>query len=149
MSKEMLDILVEPKKVEELAGLKTNEEVQKKFASEGVKVTSEQVEDLGKVFDVAAKKLDESALWIAGGGLSLKSLNIDWKSPKAKKAYKIIGGIGTAAAVIGGAYVADKKFNEGKGAAAIGAIPGKVMSLWPRGKGAFLTEMSVNSKEDD
>ena len=96
MSKEMLDILVDQKKVEEIAVLPTAEDVEKKLKEEGVNATSEDVKVLKNVFEAAANKLDESELEKVGGG-------IDWKSAKAKKAYGIIGGVVGATAILSGA----------------------------------------------
>lgn len=113
MSKEMLDILVDKKKVEEIAKLPTAEEVEKKLKQEGVDVTSEDVKALGNVFNAAANKLDENELNKVGGGFNFKDIN--WKSPKALKAYKVIGSVAAVAGAAGLAYGADKKFNQGKG----------------------------------
>lgn len=132
MSKEMLDILVDQKKVEEIAALPTKEEVEKKLKKEGVDVTSEDVEILGNIFDAASKKLDESELDKIGGGFSLK--DIDWKSPKAKTAYKIIGGVVGTGVVLFGGYEADKHFNKGRVTDAIKAAPGKVKNWFSKPK---------------
>ena len=108
----MLDILVDPKKVEEIAVLPTASAVEKKLKEEGIDATSEDVKVLKNVFEAAANKLDESELEKVGGG-------IDWKSAKAKKAYGIIGGVVGATAILSGAglglyYLINKKGQETK-----------------------------------
>ena len=84
---DILDVLSDKKKVEEIATAETSEKVREKLKEEGVEVTSEDVKNLGKVFDAASKQLDESALENIGGSFGL---NIGWKSLKAKMTYKII-----------------------------------------------------------
>ena len=122
MSKEMLDILVDQKKVEEIAVLPTAEDVEKKLKEEGVNATSEDVKVLKNVFEAAANKLDESELEKIGGG-------IDWKSAKAKKAYKIVGGvIAATVGVTGGAYLVDKYKFGGRGMGAIKNAVGKIFN---------------------
>jgi len=115
---EMLDILVDQKKVEEIAALPTAKDVEKKLKEEGVDATPEDVKVLGNVFEAAANKLSEDELEkIGGGGL----FGIDWKSKKAKAAYAVI----TTAVALGAAYEADKHFNEGKGWEATKDLAGK------------------------
>ena len=126
MPNEMLDILVDKKKVEEIAVLSTPEEVEKKLKQEGVDVTSEDVKVLGNVFDAASKKLDEDALNKIDGG------SINWKSPKAIKAYKIIGGVVGAVGVGVVAYEVDKHKFGGAGMDAIKTVPGKVRGWFNR-----------------
>ena len=122
MAKEMLDILVDQKKVEEIAVLPTAEDVEKKLKEEGVNATSEDVKVLKNVFEAAANKLDESELEKIGGG-------IDWKSAKAKKAYKIVGGvIAATVGVTGGAYLVDKYKFGGRGMGAIKDAAGKIFN---------------------
>ena len=122
MAKEMLDILVDQKKVEEIAVLPTSEDVEKKLKEEGVNATSEDVKVLKNVFEAAANKLDESELEKIGGG-------IDWKSAKAKKAYKIVGGvIAATVGVTGGAYLVDKYKFGGRGMGAIKDAAGKIFN---------------------
>lgn len=130
MPNEMLDILVDQKKVEEIALLPSPGEVEKKLKKEGLEVTPEDVKVLGNVFKTISEKgpeeLDEKVLGNIGGGMSNPFKNIDWKSDKAKKAYKVIAGVVGTAVLAGGAYEVDKRFNAGKGMNAIKDAPGKV-----------------------
>ena len=104
MSKEMLDILVDQKKVEEIAALPTNEDVEDKLKKEGIDVTPKDVKVLGNVFKAVAEKgpeaADEKLLASVGGGMS--QLTKD-RLKKAGKAIAIIGGVvcGGAAAYQG------------------------------------------------
>lgn len=94
MSKEMLDILVDQKKVEEIAVLPTNEDVEGKLKKEGIDVTPKDVKVLGNVFKTVAEQgpeaADEKLLASVGGGVS--QLTKD-RLKKAGKAIAIIGGV--------------------------------------------------------
>lgn len=132
MPNEMLDILGDQKKVEEIALLPSSGEVEKKLKKEGLEVTPEDVKVLGNVFKTISEKgpeaLDEKVLSNIGGGMSNPFKNIDWKSDKAKKAYKVIAGVVGTAVVAGGVYEADKHFNAGKGMDAIKGVPDRIRS---------------------
>ncbi len=93
MSKEMLDILVDQKKVEEIAALPTNEDVEGKLKKEGIDVTSKDVKVLGNVFKTVAEQgpeaVDEKLLASVGGGVDKFTKE---RLKKAGKAIAIIGG---------------------------------------------------------
>ncbi len=101
MSKEMLDVLVDQKKVEEIVALPTKKDVESKLNQEGVDVTSEDVRVLGEVFKTVAEKgpeaADEKLLASVSGGMG--DLTKD-RLKKAGKAQAVIGrvvGAGVAA----------------------------------------------------
>ncbi len=105
MSKDILDVLSDQKKVEEIAVLPTVQEVENKLKNEGVrKVNTKDIKVLGNVFQEAlsngSEAIDENKLASVGGGFSLK---------KAALAASTIG------TVVAGGYFADKYLNEGKG----------------------------------
>lgn len=94
MSKEMLDILVDQKKVEEIAALPTNEDVEGKLKKEGIDVTSKDVKVLGNVFKTVAEQgpeaVDEKLLASIGGGVDQVTKE---RLKKAGKALLAIGGV--------------------------------------------------------
>lgn len=105
MSKDILDVLSDPAKVEKIASLPTAQEVEDFFENkEKVKVDTKDIKVLGNVFQEALNNgpeaIDEKKLASVGGGFSFK------------KAAIAAGVIGTA---VGGGYLADKYLNEGKG----------------------------------
>ena len=109
MSKDILDVLSDPAKVEKIASLPTAKDVEDFFEKEeNVKIDTKDIKVLENIFQEAVNKgaeaIDEKKLASVGGGFSLK------------KAAIAAGAIGT---IFGGGYLADKYFNEGEGMEAL------------------------------
>ncbi len=79
LEKELEVLMESPEFVERIMQMESKEEVKKAFESEGVKITDEQLNSLGKMFNEVIEKLStlsEKELQSVTGGLEILSANV-------------------------------------------------------------------------